>query len=156
MKTIFSFFATTLFAANAFTQSSAELTCRAQAKDLAMQTYSSCMTQARNNQVEEIRKNYQKELTALKTKYDSKLKTLSGGKADKKTAQSKTQGKELTQNKVPTTVLPQKNLTPEAKEAPYVADSAKVIAVDTEQNSENPYNEPSSTDQVEVIDMPVE
>lgn len=156
MKTILSFFATTLFAANAFTQSSAELTCRAQAKDLAMQTYSSCMTQARNNQVEEIRKNYQKELTALKTKYDGKLKTLSGGKSDKKAALAKTQGKELTQNKVPTTVLPQKNLTPEAKETPYVADSAKVIAIDTEQNSENPHNEPSSTDQVEVIDMPIE
>ena len=78
MKTIVSFFATILFTTNGFAQSSVELTCRAQAKELALQTYSSCVTEARNNRVEEIRKNYQKELAELKSKYDKELKKMGG------------------------------------------------------------------------------
>lgn len=58
-------------------QSSAELTCKAQAKEIAVQTYSNCMTEARNGQIDQIRKNYKEELSALKAKYDSELKRLS-------------------------------------------------------------------------------
>ena len=76
MKTVLSFFITTLFANIAFAQSAAEVTCRAQAKETALQTYSSCITQARNAQVEQIRADYQKELAALKAKYDKELKGL--------------------------------------------------------------------------------
>ena len=78
MKTIVSFFSTILFTTNGFAQSAVELTCRAQAKELALQTYSSCVTEARNNRVEEIRKNYQKELSELKSKYDKELKKMGG------------------------------------------------------------------------------
>ncbi len=57
-------------------QSSAELTCKAQAKEIAVQTYSNCITEARNGQIDQIRKSYKEELSALKAKYDAELKRL--------------------------------------------------------------------------------
>lgn len=61
-------------------QSSNEVTCRAQAKEIATQTYSSCMTEARNSQIDDIRREYQQQLEELKAKYDKELKKV-GGKA---------------------------------------------------------------------------
>ncbi|MNT15468.1 hypothetical protein D3C72_1505210 [compost metagenome] len=83
MKTVLSFVVTTLFTNMAMAQTAAEVTCRAQAKEVAVQTYSSCITQARNQQVEQIRADYQKELTALKAKYDKELKGISSKKENK-------------------------------------------------------------------------
>jgi len=64
--------------AQAQQQSSMELTCRARAKEIAAQTYSSCVTDARNTQIDQIRKDYQKQLTDLKAKYDRELKKIGG------------------------------------------------------------------------------
>lgn len=66
--------------------SSAELTCRAQSKEIAVQTYNNCMTTSRNQQVEDIRKNYKKELQAVKSKYEGELKKLSAATKSTKTA----------------------------------------------------------------------
>ncbi|HEY8272315.1 MAG TPA: hypothetical protein VIG33_15595 [Pseudobdellovibrionaceae bacterium] len=59
-------------------QLSSELTCRTKAKEIATQTYSGCVTEARNSQIDQIRKDYQKQLTELKAKYDKELKKVSG------------------------------------------------------------------------------
>jgi hypothetical protein len=64
--------------AQAQQQSSMELSCRAKAKEVAAQTYSSCVTDARNTQIDQIRKDYQKQLTDLKAKYDRELKKIGG------------------------------------------------------------------------------
>jgi len=72
------FFALTFFAFSAHAQSSFELTCRSKAKEIAAQTYSGCVTDARNTQIEQIRKDYQKQLTDLKAKYDRELKKVGG------------------------------------------------------------------------------
>jgi hypothetical protein len=64
--------------AQAQQQSSAELTCRAKAKEAAAQTYSGCVTEARNTQIDQIRKDYQKQLSDLKAKYDRELKKVGG------------------------------------------------------------------------------
>ena len=61
--------------------SSLELTCRAKAKDIAAKAYDSCLTEARTQQIEQIRKEYQKQLADLKAKYDRELKKVSGKKA---------------------------------------------------------------------------
>lgn len=66
------------FSAQAQQSSSAEVTCRAQAKEIATQTYSSCMTEARNGQIDEIRREYQQQLEELKAKYDKELKKVGG------------------------------------------------------------------------------
>lgn len=60
--------------------SSLELTCRAKAKDIAAKAYDSCFTEARTQQIEQIRKEYQKQLADLKAKYDRELKKVSGKK----------------------------------------------------------------------------
>ncbi len=74
-----SFFILTFGAITAHAQlSSLELTCRAKAKEIATHTYSGCVTEARNTQVDQIRKDYQKQLTDLKAKYDRELKKVSG------------------------------------------------------------------------------
>lgn len=55
-----------------------ELTCRSQAKELAVQTYQNCVTEARTQRIKEIRKEYQTKLTELKSTYDQELKSLAG------------------------------------------------------------------------------
>lgn len=62
-------------------QTPMELSCRTKAKEVAAQTYNSCVTDARAVQIEKIRKEYQKQLTELKTKYDRELKKLKGSGA---------------------------------------------------------------------------
>src|SRR5437868_10258512 len=84
------FFVLTLGAvtAQAQQQSSSELTCRAKAKEIAAQTYSGCVTEARNTQIDQIRRDYQKQLTDLKAKYDRELKKV-GGKGSTSAAATK-------------------------------------------------------------------
>lgn len=161
MKTALSFFATILFTANAFTQTSAELTCRAQAKEIAMQTYSSCITEARNNQVEEIRKNYQKELSDLKSKYDKELKKMNGGKKTAKRTAPPTV-KEVQAVPAPRPVkgiakeLPGKApVSSEVAPVQTVSEGTKVVAVGSEEDS-GLEKEAAEADQVEIIEMPTE
>jgi len=68
----------TFFTVLAQAQTSSELTCRSKAKEIAAQTYSSCVTEARNGQIDQIRKEYQKQLADLKAKYDKELKKVGG------------------------------------------------------------------------------
>ncbi len=157
MKTVLSFFVTILFTANAFTQTSAELTCRAQAKEVSVQTYSTCITEARAHQVEEIRKSYQKELADLKSKYDKELKKIGGGKKAKNAAP--TVAKEV---QAPRPVkgiakeLPGKTPTQgDAVPVQTVSEGAKVVAVGSEEPA-NLEKEAAEADQVEIIEMPTE
>ena len=158
MKTVFSFLITVLFSANAFTQTAAELSCRAQAKEIAMQTYSSCITQARNSQVEEVRKNYQKELADLKAKYDRELKKMTGGKSATASAPSKI--KQMPASRPVKGIakeLPSKaTVGTETAPVQHVSEEAtKVVAVSSEDAS-GIEKEASDADQVEIIEMPVE
>lgn len=159
MKTIFSFFATVFFSANAFTQTSAELTCRAKAKELAMETYSSCITEARNNKVDEIRKNYQKELIELKTKYDRELKKMGASKGPAKSEAPS--AKNLPQAPKPVKgiakELPHK--APSATEAApvsTVSEGTKVVAVGASEPSNDIENEASQANEPELVEMPTE
>lgn len=58
--------------------SSAELTCRAKAKEVAAEAYRTCVTDSKQAQIDNIRKEYQKKLSDLKAHYDKELKKLSG------------------------------------------------------------------------------
>ncbi|UYL07827.1 hypothetical protein B9G69_012300 [Bdellovibrio sp. SKB1291214] len=107
MKTVLSFVFTILFANNTFaaanqTSSSGEVMCRAKAKEIATSTYSTCMDEYNTAQVKSIRDAYQKDLAAMKAKYDKKLKALKKGSSNanannaaKTTKQSKGLAKEL-------------------------------------------------------------
>lgn len=153
MKTVFSFFATILFSASALPQTAAELTCRAQAKEMAVQTYSSCITEARTTQVDEIRKSYQKELADLKAKYDKELKKMGGAtkatpvKSVPAPVPTKGVAKQLP-SKTPTSF--------DAAPVQQVTEGTKVVAVGTEEATEGLEKEAAEADQVEMIEMPVE
>ncbi|WP_413574740.1 hypothetical protein ACLVWU_10965 [Bdellovibrio sp. HCB290] len=88
MKTVLSFFFTILFANNTFAApasqapASGELMCRAKAKEIAASTYSGCMNEYNTAQVKAIRDAYQKDLAAVKAKYDKQLKALKKGSAN--------------------------------------------------------------------------
>lgn len=136
MKNFIVLSSTLLLTGTAFAaKNSAEVMCRAQAKDIAMQTYSTCITDARHKQVDEIRKNYQKELSELKSKYDKQLNKISGGKVDKaKTSRSATT----------TAELPVKTV------APVLNQNV------TEETQSTPIESQIETEQVENVEMSAE
>lgn len=79
------FMSLTLSAVTAHAQSSTELSCRAQAKEVAAQTYSTCLSEARSAQIDQIRKDYQQQLADLKSKYDQELKKIANKESGDKT-----------------------------------------------------------------------
>ncbi len=54
-----------------------EFMCRSKAKEIAAETYSTCMTDNRQAELERIRQEYQSELAEIKAKYESEIKGLS-------------------------------------------------------------------------------
>lgn len=94
MKTFFAIllFAVGLFAGlkHATAAQSPDLVCRAQAKEVAKQTYTDCITSAKAAQTEQLRKAYQSKLKALKSQYEADLKKVGGKKATAKAATLKT------------------------------------------------------------------
>lgn len=72
----------------AFAQSSYELTCRNKAKEIAAETYKNCVTEQRQSQIEQIRKDYKEKMAELKNHYDNELKKISNGQSANKQNQS--------------------------------------------------------------------
>jgi len=68
-----------LLSKTGFAQASYEVQCRTKAKEIAAETYKGCMTEQRQAQIEQIRKDYKDKLSKLKNHYDKELKKLSGG-----------------------------------------------------------------------------
>lgn len=60
-----------------------ELSCRAQAKEIATKTYQTCMTENRSARLEEIRKEYQNQVKELKAKYELEINKLAGANKSK-------------------------------------------------------------------------
>lgn len=90
MKSKIAFMGLLFLGSQSFAQNGIELTCRTKAKEVAAQAYSSCVIETRNAKSEELRNNYQKELAALKAKYDKELEKVNGNKASssKKTTEA--------------------------------------------------------------------
>jgi hypothetical protein len=173
MKTVLQFLAITFFASLAGAQqmsASAEVMCRAQAKEMALQTYNGCITTARNNQIEQIRADYKKEMAELKGKYDKELKKLSAGSAaGKKAAKNKANPvtvKEVSAAKLPkkttkgiATQLPGRNEAIEAPPVQHINEGTAVVATapEAEHSSDSAIEaEAAQAEQIEMIEMPVE
>ncbi len=120
------------------------------------------------NKSEDIRKNYQKELADLKSKYDKELKKMNGGaKKSKNVAPALPPIKEVKEAHARRpTPLPVKGI---AKELPAkaadseeatpiqgVSEGTKVVTVTSEPPDSGLEKEASESDQVEVIEMPTE
>jgi Skp family chaperone for outer membrane proteins len=171
MKTIITFVLSTFFAAGALaaTESSSEVVCRAKAKDIAIQTYSSCVTEARQAKVEEIRTGYQKDLAALKSKYDKELKKLANRNTKKEALAVPVTAKELQVQAASKPVkgvakqLPTKSASPtEVAPVQSVSEGNKVVAVGAE-SAESPADADFAKetaahdgDQIDYIETPNE
>ncbi len=154
----------------ALAQGSSELTCRAQAKEVAAQAYSSCITDARNSQIDEIRKNYQKELADIKNKYDQELKKLGAGippqasnqaaKRAQPQASIKTSNKKVRplKEKALARKLPSKSgPAQEALPVQSAQNENLVVAVRPESPSDvGLENEAAAADQIEIVEMPAD
>ncbi|MFM6928677.1 MAG: hypothetical protein ACKOX6_09440 [Bdellovibrio sp.] len=161
MKTSLLFVVTSFFGMTAFAQSgSSDLMCRAKAKELASSTYSSCVTEARNQQVEQIRANYQKELAAVKAKYDRELKKMSGKKQTAKDSLSVKEVKEVKLAKpvkgIAKTLPAKANTQSEAAPIIEATEGEKVVAMTPERVAEPLEQEQVGADQIENIDTPAE
>ncbi len=91
-------------------ESSADLTCRAKAKEVALQTYSLCMSDHKSKQTEALRKAYEEEALKLKAQYEAEIAKLQASA-------------EATNNKAEPTSLPSTPATvaPSPIAAPIVA-----------------------------------
>lgn len=58
-----------------------ELVCRVKAKEVAAEAYRGCVTEARTNQIDQLKKDYQEKLRTMKDEYERELKRLSSGAA---------------------------------------------------------------------------
>ncbi|MFN7728324.1 MAG: hypothetical protein ACK5P7_04135 [Bdellovibrio sp.] len=58
-----------------------ELLCRIKAKELAVDMYRGCITTSRTQQIDQLKKEYQDKLRAMKSDYESQIKKLTGTKA---------------------------------------------------------------------------
>ncbi len=66
----------------AFAEGSYELSCRNKAKEIAAETYKTCVTEQRQSQLQQIRSDYKEKLAELKNHYDKELTKLSGKQVD--------------------------------------------------------------------------
>jgi len=133
----------------ALAQSSSELTCRSQAKEIALQTYQTCITTARQQRIDEIRKEYQAKLTDLKSHYDSELKKVSGAKVESKNsikqtpvkAERRARGEKGSPGVV--RALPQKQNKNEALSMQTIPEGTKAVSSDEDSAA---YSIPTSED----------
>lgn len=158
MKTIAAFFALIFFSGNAHAQTSAEVTCRAKAKEIAIQTYSSCVTEVRNSQVQSIRSDYQKELADLKQKYDRKIQKVAPAKNNNVTIKSKAGVSSPRPVKGIAKDLPKRVDTSLQTGTVNPADEMEVSTVTVSSSDADSVidREAQEADQLEIIDMPVE
>lgn len=75
-------------AASSAIRSSKEIenSCKIKAKEIAAETYRGCVSEQKNAQIDQIKKEYSAKLQALKAHYDSELKKMAGAKAEAKQA----------------------------------------------------------------------
>lgn len=78
-----------------------EASCKIKAKEAAAQIFRSCMTDGKNAQLEQIRKEYQQKLGAMRAEYEKELTRLSKIKKENSSeAKFKVDGKDQSENKI--------------------------------------------------------
>lgn len=153
------------FSATAVAQASMELSCRVKAKELAAETYKGCMTEGRQSQIEQIRKDYKEKLSDLKNHYDKELKKLnpnsentvsentnsklknSTKKADSKRSKERTSSNRMPPKKSNTQVIDFSSQTTESADTSTTLDSQAQI--DTPVDIQTTSNE-----EIEVVELP--
>lgn len=129
-------------------QSTIELMCRNQAKEIAAETYKNCVTENKQQQIEQIRKEYQAKLSDLKNHYDQELKKISPKKTSTSTKKD-TPTKKITSKVKTSSTLPEKTtLKKEVIDFTEPTDSTGTLKTTaTTQGSD---------EDVEIVEIPIE
>ncbi len=141
-------------------QGSFEMSCRTKAKELAAETYKGCMTDARQTQIEQIRKDYKEKVSELKSHYDKELKKLSSNqetsteqpsvkakienkkneiKTDYKKSKQRLSGARMPQKKIPTHVIDFS--TPNLQSQGGTTGDAPEVRAQVDADTQNQYSE---------------
>ncbi len=157
----------------AFAQSSYELTCRNKAKEIAAETYKNCVTEQRQSQIEQIRKDYKEKMAELKNHYDSELKKISNGQSTNKLNQSLTKDLSSQKTTSPAKTASKNMRASGARSLPKKAVRTEVIDLTTGSTESNQTtaqsldesagqsqnklnNESENTQDVEVVELPTQ
>jgi Skp family chaperone for outer membrane proteins len=148
---------------NAQDMSVADNQCRTEAKEIAIKSYQSCITEARTARLESIRKEYQEKLADLKRQYEGQLQelkkqnpkpeastatsptvTLKKAKADKKTAKNQ---KSSAAKKPVNNIITESELDKSAPPAPTGETATSAAATTVETNSAT-----GETENLQIVD----
>lgn len=152
-------FLLTVFATKTFAETEIELTCRAKAKEIAVETYNGCVTDARQSRIQEIRDEYKTKLAEMKNHYDTELKKLTGGKSGKGTKAEKPSKAEKSAPAMTRGGRAEKPVQGVVKALPAKQnDNGPALPVQTvsEEPSKVVSQTQNNTDDTEIIDIPVE
>jgi hypothetical protein len=61
-----------------------QLQCKEKAKEVAQSSYTYCLNEAREGELDKVKQDYKEKLDKLKNYYDKKIKALSGNDAESK------------------------------------------------------------------------
>lgn len=147
----------------AFAQSSYELTCRNKAKEIAAETYKNCVTEQRQSQIEQIRKDYKDKMAELKNHYDGELKKLSGGSSNTKPAPQKSTSTKASKSMRASGArsLPKKTVKTEVIDLTTGSSESSQTQIQTPDESTIPSQnrlntESESTQDVEIVELPTQ
>jgi hypothetical protein len=140
------------FILSASAQNSFEVMCRNQAKEIAAETYKNCVTENRQSQVEQIRKEYQQKLSDLKSHYDGELKKVSSGQNRGSSAAKTPVAVEIRKDKAG--VMKRASGARELPEKKVSASSVKTEVIDFSKQS--PTKDDATIDSTEIVEIPVE
>lgn len=130
-----------------------ELMCRNKAKEIAAETYKNCVTDAKQSQIKEVRKEYEEELAAVKSRFENKLKKISKGESAKASATPSSDDNIVIQNNKPSKEGYIKRSSG-ARELPMNSDSSRdSMPKDQPQNDLNNNTDASS---IEIVEIPAE
>ncbi len=141
------------FVLSAHAESSFELLCRNQAKEIAAETYKNCVTEQRQSQVEQIRKEYQQKLADLKSHYDGELKKVSSGKIRNSGAKQKVSSDDNFKTETKS-VLKRSSGARELPEKKVTSNTVKTEVIDF--SSPTKRETESTEDGTEIVEIPVE
>lgn len=101
-----------------------ESSCRVKAKEIAAETYRTCVTDQKNAQIEQIKKEYAAKLQALKAHYEQELKKMNGGKSKADASDLDSANSEKKSNDSAATVAPAASTAAKAAPKKSIAKSA--------------------------------
>lgn len=134
-------------------QGSFELMCRNKAKEIAAETYKNCVTDAKQSQIKEVRKEYEEELAAVKNRFENKLKKISKGESAKANASPSSDDNIIQQNNKPSKGSYIKRSSG-ARELPMNDESSRSsMPKDQPQNDLSNNTDASS---IEIVEIPAE